>query len=88
MKRPNDFGLYDMHGNVWEWCWDGYGASYYDGSPVVDPQGPTEASLRVLRGGSWSDYPRFSRSADRGRYAPEIRISDVGFRLALGQSDH
>src|SRR5262249_22724604 len=85
-KKPNAFGLYGMHGNVWEWCWDGYGADYYQRSPADDPRGPELASPRVIRGGSWYDDPRSARSAYRGRYAPEIRLSLLGFRLARVQS--
>jgi formylglycine-generating enzyme required for sulfatase activity len=84
--RPNAFGLYDMHGNVWEWCQDGYDADYYKRSPVDDPPGPSEASHRVLRGACWFTYPRSCRSAGRSRNAPEGRNSSAGFRLALGQS--
>ena len=82
---PNGFGLYDMHGNVWEWCWDGYGENPYAKSPADDPTGPIGAALRVFRGGGWGGIPRGCRSADRGRRAPGTRISSVGFRLALVQ---
>jgi formylglycine-generating enzyme required for sulfatase activity len=85
-KRPNTFGLYDMHGNVWEWCWDGFGKDFYRQSPVVDPAGPLQASSRVIRGGGWVNVPRSARSASRGGPAPDYRISYLGFRLARGQS--
>src|SRR5262249_12295973 len=84
VKRPNGWGLYDMHGNVWEWCWDGWGN--YEQSPVDDPRGP-QAADRVNRGGSWRIVPpRRVRSADRRRYAPVRRGYDLGFRVARGQS--
>jgi formylglycine-generating enzyme required for sulfatase activity/serine/threonine protein kinase len=84
--RTNAFGLYDTHGNVWEWCQDVYDEEYYKRSPVDDPPGPLGSSLRVHRGGSWCDRPRYCRSADRGGNGPAHRASGVGFRLALGQS--
>ena len=85
-KRPNGFGLYDMHGNVWEWCWDWYGEGYYNQSAVDDPTGPAGAAYRVIRGGGWSDGPRDARSAIRVRYTPDGRNSLLGFRVARGQS--
>jgi len=85
-KRPNGFGLYDMLGNVWEWCWDWHLREYYNQSPADDPTGPAWASNRVLRGGSWKNVPRRCRSAYRHNDEPEARVDDLGFRLALGQS--
>ena len=85
-KQPNAFGLYDMHGNVWEWCWDGYDADYYKQSPAVDPPGAAQASARVFRGGGWDFIPRFARSAIRHGYGPVYRYSSLGFRLALVES--
>jgi formylglycine-generating enzyme required for sulfatase activity len=80
-KRPNAWGLYDMHGNVWEWCADRYGADYYGNSAGVDPSGPSSGSPRVLRGGSWSFGPQVCRSAERYRREPTTRFSSSGFRV-------
>ncbi len=80
-KRANAWGLYDMHGNVWEWCQDWYHGSYSgapkDGGAWDSPAG----SYRLLRGGSWYYYPLICRSASRHRDSPVIRYNDVGFRL-------
>ena len=80
-KRPNGWGLYDMHGNVWEWCQDWLG-SYGGANAVLDPAGPQEGSFRVLRGGSFFAPPRDVRSANRNSDRPPGRYSSTGFRLA------
>ncbi|NBO91642.1 MAG: TIGR02996 domain-containing protein [Planctomycetia bacterium] len=79
---PNAFGLYDMHGQVWEWCSDYFDPDYGLESPRVDPQGPEDGDRRVLRGGSWYHYTHVSRSATRIRYAEEIRY-DNGLRVVM-----
>ena len=80
---PNAWGLYDMHGNVWEWCLDWY-KSDLGSSAVTDPKGPNSGSGRVVRGGSWGHDARGCRSANRfGGYAPSYNYSDVGFRVVL-----
>lgn len=76
---PNAWGLYDMHGNVWEWCQDWIG-DYPSGS-VTNPAGPPSGSLRVSRGGSWFIGAKFCRSADRGSNTPDYKVSFLGFRL-------
>jgi len=79
---PNAFGLYDMHGNVWEWCEDWYDSGYYDSSPSSDPPGPTSGSIRVQRGGSWIISATFCRSANRYRDYPSCADNIIGLRLA------
>jgi formylglycine-generating enzyme required for sulfatase activity len=81
-KRSNAWGLYDMHGNVLEWCWDAYDPAYYRKSPAVDPLGPSQADYRVVRGGGCLNYPVVCRSAYRLWDTPEKRYCDLGFRVA------
>lgn len=81
-KKPNAWGLYDMHGNVWEWCSDWYVDNYRNAS-TTNPTGPSSGTYRVVRGGSWNGNARYCRSAGRGNYTPDVRGNFSGFRVAL-----
>ena len=87
-KKPNAWGLYDMHGNVWEWCQDWYDSGYYANSPPGDPPGPGMGSSHVIRGGDWNGDAGACRSALRGRYTPENRRNYLGFRMARVPADN
>ncbi len=87
-KRPNSLGLYDMSGNVFEWCQDFYGGNYYQhlkdqygDQPAPNPGGPKEGNRQVVRGGSWYYYPSLARVSDRYFNFPSDRLNGVGFRL-------
>ena len=82
-KTPNELGLYDMSGNVWEWCSDWYSSSYYSSSPQNNPTGPSTGPGRVCRGGSCYNDARYCRVSYRDYDAPDSTYSDLGFRLSL-----
>jgi formylglycine-generating enzyme required for sulfatase activity len=82
-KKPNVWGLYDMHGNVWEWCHDCYDDGYFAKSPIDDPAGITASSFRIIRGGGWYYSAKECRSANRFLSGPEYRYHVLGMRAAL-----
>ena len=82
-KRANELGIYDMSGNVREWCSDWYGKDYYNSSPENNPKGAISGSYRVDRGGSWFSSPDGCRVSDRSGYKPGYRYGSLGLRLVL-----
>jgi formylglycine-generating enzyme required for sulfatase activity len=80
-KAPNDWGFYDMHGNVWEWCLDW--KTSYPGGEVTDPRGPSSGQFRIFRGGAWNSALAKTRAATRVGAPPDAKGFEVGFRVAL-----
>ena len=81
LKPANAWGLYDMHGNTWDWCWDWYNVSYYTSEAQTNPLGPESGNNRLVRGGGWNTTNIRSRSAYRNSITPITRLNNVGFRL-------
>ncbi|MBN1969922.1 MAG: SUMF1/EgtB/PvdO family nonheme iron enzyme [Candidatus Delongbacteria bacterium] len=80
-KKPNELGIYDMSGNVWEWCWDWFGENYYENSPANNPLGLATGFYRVIRGGSWPYSPANCRVSNRSLVNPDYSRNLIGFRL-------
>lgn len=87
LHTPNNYGVYDMVGNVWQWCADWYQNYYYHQSPIGNPLGPNEGNLRVRRGGAWNVIQGFRlRCANRGAVPPETVVPNMGIRCVLNKS--
>ncbi|NIM16910.1 MAG: SUMF1/EgtB/PvdO family nonheme iron enzyme [Candidatus Aminicenantes bacterium] len=80
-KKPNELGIYDMSGNIWEWCWDRYDFDYYRDSPGINPRGPLSGLRRVLRGGCFAYPEYFLRSTARFRFEPNRKGINIGLRV-------
>jgi formylglycine-generating enzyme required for sulfatase activity len=87
-KRANQFGLFDMLGNAWEWVNDWYDGKYYASSPELDPAGPATGQMHGLRGGSWLNNSKLLRASDRGRSISDLRFNYFGLRCVLTADGH